>query len=289
MQNLTKGLILRIPLFLIYFLLLASITYAQPVINMQVDDQIRIVGEEPKLYLGKTSSFGYTSIRWKSGVVRWDLFGYPLTVDGEVRVGRPGSGNVLLAFNSERPWRFLQFGTGANTALKLQCNPTNDNKNFIIDTEGTVGINDDNPTYKLELPNNSANEGGQARAFDWDTYSDARVKRNVVSIQYGLDEILALQPKSYDHHSTEANCDSIKLNEKEFTHEIGFLAQDVYEVIPEVVSIPVDEKTDLWSLSYSKLIPVLTRAIQEQQKEIDFLMEQNKEIARKLSVLARNP
>lgn len=278
----------RIHDLMIYLVLLTPVaTMAQP--NMLVDDQIRILGTEPKLFLGLSSGFGYTSIRWKSGVVRWDLFGYPLTVDGEVSLGRPGSGNVLLAFNSERPWRFLQFGTGANTALKLQCNPTNDNKNFIIDTEGTVGINDDNPTYKLELPNNSAIEGGQARAFDWDTYSDARVKRNIVPIKYGLEEILQLRPVAYDHHSTEKRCDSIRLNEEEFSHEIGFLAQDVYEVIPDVVSKPANENIDLWSLSYSKIIPVLTRAIQQQQTEIDLLKRQNRAILEKLTELSKHP
>lgn len=217
--------------------------------------------------MGSSASFGYTSIRWKSGVVRWDLFGYPLTIDGEARVGRPGSGNVLLAFNSDRPWRFLQFGSGANTALKLQCNPTNDNKNFIIDTEGTVGINDDNPTYKLELPNNSANEGGQAQAFDWDTYSDARVKKQVLPLQYGMQQIMILEPVSYNHHTAEFVDDKLILNSQEYERELGFIAQDVYEILPEIAHKPTDDKNDLWALSYSRLIPVLPKAYRSNSKK----------------------
>ena len=278
----TKGIS---SLWLMILLLFPSeMMVGQP--EMMVSDEMRIFGTEPKLFLGANASFGYTSIRWKSNVVRWDLFGYPLTIHGEVSVGRPGSGNVLLTFNSDRPWRFIQFGSGANTALKLQCNPTNNNKNFIIDTEGTVGINDDNPIYKLELPNNSANEGGQARAFDWDTYSDARVKKQVMPIQYGLQQIMALQPVSYNHHSADFVNEELILDLREFQPELGFIAQEVHKIMPEITYRPTDEKSDLWALSYTRLIPVLTKGMQEQQQEIDQLKATNKLLHNKIDELS---
>ncbi len=195
--------------------------------------------------------------------------------DGNVRVGRPGEGNKFLEFNSERSWAFVQHSTGGTTALKLQCDPGNNNKNFIIDTEGKVGINVDQPTYKLELPNASHLAAGQARAYDWDTYSDARVKRNVQMTTYGLEEILALQPVSYDHHSAKFDrAHGLQVAEKEYNRELGFIAQEVYEVIPEAVSKPEDENENLWSMSYMRLIPVLTKAVQEQQQEILRLQEE---------------
>jgi hypothetical protein len=50
--------------------------------------------------------------------------------------------------------------------------------------------------------------------------------------------------------------------------QIGFIAQEVQQVVPEVV----DEGPDgMFSLSYQQLIPFLVEAIKEQQAEIDEL------------------
>jgi len=47
--------------------------------------------------------------------------------------------------------------------------------------------------------------------------------------------------------------------------EIGFIAQDLYNIIPEVVYKPSDESKDFWAIDYSKLTPILVKGIQEQQ------------------------
>ena len=204
--------------------------------------------------------------------------------NGKVEVGKPGQGRKLLEFNSERKWAFVQYSTGSTTALKLQCDPSNNNKNFIIDTEGRIGINDNSPTYKLELPNMSANEDGQARAYDWDTYSDARVKKNVADISYGLAEVMQLRPVVYDHYSANIDHDTIRLG-TEFEREIGFIAQEVFQLAPEAVEKPVDEDVDLWSISYARLIPVLTKAIQEQQQLIEKQQSELEELKLQLDLM----
>jgi len=53
--------------------------------------------------------------------------------------------------------------------------------------------------------------------------------------------------------------------------EIGFIAQDLYNIIPEVVYKPTDESKDFWAIDYSKLTPILVKGIQEQQTEIEEL------------------
>ena len=50
--------------------------------------------------------------------------------------------------------------------------------------------------------------------------------------------------------------------------EIGFIAQEVQEIIPEVIGINNDETL---SIDYPKMIVVLTKAIQEQQMQIEEL------------------
>lgn len=194
--------------------------------------------------------------------------------NGLVKVGDPGDGHRLLEFNSERRWYFVQHGNGASTALKLQCDPNNNNKNFIIDTEGMVGISVNNPSYKFELPNDSNESGGQARAYDWDTYSDQRVKRNVQALAYGLPEIMRLNPIQYDHHSSNFKGDTLFVSPTVFGSEVGFIAQEVYELMPEMVSKPDDDSHDLWSLSYARMVPVLAKAIQEQQQIIANLQDE---------------
>ena len=56
----------------------------------------------------------------------------------------------------------------------------------------------------------------------------------------------------------------------------GFIAQDLYKVFPQAV-IPGgdDPRTNPWMIDYSKITPLLVKAIQEQQKSID---DQNKKI-----------
>jgi len=104
--------------------------------------------------------------------------------------------------------------------------------------------------------------------------SDARLKENVENLSYGLNEILKLRPVSY-------NWINIKDGEK----RIGLIAQEVQKVIPEMVKdhrIIKDEvngkitkvPTSKIGLQYDALIPVLTKAIQEQQETISELRSQ---------------
>lgn len=77
--------------------------------------------------------------------------------NGSVEVGNPGEGNTLLLLASERSWKFSQYESGASTALKLSgTSANNNNKDFLIDTDGNVGISDDLPAHKLSLGNSTA-------------------------------------------------------------------------------------------------------------------------------------
>ena len=124
------------------------------------------------------------------------------------------------------------------------------------------------PTYALELPNSSTIGIGQARAYSWATYSDGRAKSGQTVLSYGINEIMQLSPSEYFHHSTFTNENGIEIN-KEGTHDIGLIAQDVYNIIPEAVNKPENEEKELWSISYDKLVPVLINAVKQQQQQIE--------------------
>src|SRR6266498_191608 len=106
--------------------------------------------------------------------------------------------------------------------------------------------------------------------------SDARLKKNIEEIPYGLDEILKLRPVSYKWISNPDGQDGPK--------RLGLLAQEVQKIIPEVVRdwcYKEDEKTGktikmpttTLGLQYDAIIPVLIKGMQEQQKIIATLEE----------------
>ena len=136
-------------------------------------------------------------------------------------------------------------------------------------TGGNLGVGDNSPAYRLELPN-TASTAGQGRANDWNTYSDSRIKSNIQTLSYGLDVVKQLKPSQFKHHSSIKE-DGQFVKQEEGTNNIGFIAQEVLPLIPEVVSVPDDTDKDLYSISYPRLTAVLTKAIQEQQTIIEDL------------------
>src|SRR5690606_35207411 len=98
-------------------------------------------------------------------------------------------------------------------------------------------------------------------------YSDGRVKTNRTGLPYGLKEVLQIEPLAYFHHNSEVKDGVLEIKETG-AGQIGFIAQDMYQIIPEIVGVPEDETTELWGISYDKLTPVLVKAIQEQQEII---------------------
>ena len=90
--------------------------------------------------------------------------------------------------------------------------------------------------------------------------SDRRLKTNVEDLDYGLSDIEKLRTVAYNWKEDPNG--QVKL---------GLIAQEVLEVIPEVVNVGDDANQTL-GVRYSNLIPVLIKAIQEQQKIIVQLM-----------------
>jgi hypothetical protein len=192
------------------------------------------------------------------------------------RIGiRTSTPSDMLHINCPSTEDAFRVEVGGSTKLKVYANGSvsfNGPNTGISSNDAyfhnQVGFGVSTPTYRIELENNSSNSQGRGRAYAWDTYSDKRVKSNIKSIAYGLEEILRLHPVSYDHHAS--NFENGKLNVmKDASRTIGFIAQEVQKILPEVVSVPADENNDLWSMDYEKIIPVLVNAIQQQQHIIN--------------------
>lgn len=92
----------------------------------------------------------------------------------------------------------------------------------------------------------------------WTANSDARQKKNIQDLSYGLNQIQALRPVRFDYLSEES----------EESKRIGFIAQEVLPHVPEAVS--GSEETS-YGLATAELIPVLVAAIKELAAKVEAL------------------
>jgi hypothetical protein len=150
---------------------------------------------------------------------------------------------------------------------------------------GGVGIGTSTVNYRLTLPN-TASVDGRGIANSWTTYSDQRVKTLFQPIENALVIVSQLQPYSYRHHSSQWVKGHLEVLE-ESSPSLGFRAQEVYEVLPEAVHKPENEGSELWGMNYDLLIPLLTKAIQEQQEMIEQLQSVNTGLNARIAAVER--
>jgi len=98
--------------------------------------------------------------------------------------------------------------------------------------------------------------------------SDIRLKTNIQPLKYGLREVLAMKPVSYNWKTTPDS-----------DNKIGLVAQEVRKIVPEVVV--GDETKENIGMNYAELVPVLINAIKDQQGQIDDLKKQVAELKKK--------
>ena len=110
---------------------------------------------------------------------------------------------------------------------------------------GLVGIGTSNPTELLQVGN--PGDGTVAIANAWTTFSDSRLKKNIVPIDRALEKIQHLQGVYYNWKYGQNR------------REIGLIAQQVQKIVPEVVY----QRKEFMSIDYSKLTALLINAVKE--------------------------
>ncbi|MBI4091414.1 tail fiber domain-containing protein, partial [candidate division WWE3 bacterium] len=131
--------------------------------------------------------------------------------------------------------------------------------------EGNVGIGTTGPSYTLDVKSSGTNiarfngsnstgctlsDGGIIACS-----SDINLKKNITDLEYGLDSLMSLHPVSFNWKSE--NDDSSK--------SLGFIAQEVEQVIPKLVSTDTNGYKELNTIG---LVPVLVKGLQEQRQDI---------------------
>ena len=100
-------------------------------------------------------------------------------------------------------------------------------------------------------------------ATGWSANSDKRLKHTINDLPDSLDTVNKLRPVSF------------YFNKGSDKKHIGFIAQEVEEVIPEIISNGGFDKglnDYIKGIDMISIIPYLVKSIQEQQKQIDGLI-----------------
>lgn len=105
--------------------------------------------------------------------------------------------------------------------------------------------------------------------------SDRRMKKNIQPVRYGLETVMQLNPVSFKWINEQTDSK---------TH-LGLIAQEVQALIPEVV-LQSNDANETLGLSYTELVPVLIKALQEQQAIINSLTKDKAASEQKLESMA---
>jgi hypothetical protein len=94
--------------------------------------------------------------------------------------------------------------------------------------------------------------------------SDERIKNNITPLDTGLDVVAKLNPVTYTYKEDWSKDQSI---------QTGFIAQDLLVALEgkNYVDGIVNQSSEYMSVAYQNIIPILTKAIQEQQTIINDL------------------
>ena len=148
----------------------------------------------------------------------------------------------------------LVFGTGLGSLPRLEIGEWNGSTyaaDMVIAKGGKIGIGTTSPSHKLQVCGTSGcsyNEGGLA----WINASSREYKKDIHNLSAGkaIETLSDLKPVTFKYKAVPDQ-----------TH-VGFIAEDV----PDLVAMK-----DRKGLSAMDIVAVLTKVVQEQQKEIEQL------------------
>jgi hypothetical protein len=122
---------------------------------------------------------------------------------------------------------------------------------------GKIGVNESNPTYELHV------HGRIAHTLGVYNLSDARYKQNITTFESALDTILNLRGVTYEWNPHTFPGGNIAEG-----RQIGFIAQEVEKVLPELVHT---DANGYKAVAYTNIVPVLVEAIKSLKQENDSL------------------
>jgi len=172
----------------------------------------------------------------------WEIFGYNKNGYAGMNVYDPQGYNNNYMHESGNGGLYQQNGNGwiyyhsrGNACLGIMTSSTSS-------------------AYKLYVGGSIYAEG------DIVAYSDRRKKENIITVNNALDTVNKLRGVYYN-----------RIDDNSKKRQIGVIAQEIQEVLPEVVTYAED--LDEYGVSYGNITGLLIEAIKEQQTQIEELKE----------------
>jgi len=195
-------------------------------------------------------------------------------IDGSVAIGSDcdahGTASFAMGTNTK---------TMGNYSMAIGNGLTNNRSNSLV-----VGAGRTNNDYLFLVAGDAltdaftVNEQGICTsAGSFTQNSDRRLKTNITPLEKSIDKIMKLNGVTF-------NWDKTVRPSAPTTLQYGFIAQEIEKVIPELVS---EDSDGYKTVNYIGVIPVLTQAMQEQQKEIEQLKDENKKLNETVEALLK--
>ena len=177
---------------------------------------------------------------------------------------------AIARFSAINPHVIIESSTAGNSVLHFKPNATSSKSGQFKVTAGngynfkwTNDAAGTGETIYMDLDTSTTGGGDLTVKGDIIAYgapSDKKYKENIKPIESALDKAMQLQGVTFDWKDSESILD--------IKEDIGFIAQDVEKVLPELVR---DSGKGNLSLRYQGITPVLLEAIKELKAEIDLL------------------
>jgi hypothetical protein len=156
-------------------------------------------------------------------------------------------------------------GTEAAPHFAIQGAASNYRLNMWLDTTAAY-IGQDSAIRQVRIYSGGETAGVALvnGGTSWGTFSDERLKENVEPVENALQSLSGLRTVKYHLKDVDGPEDKKK---------IGVIAQDLVGVLDEVIdpTFRPDDDTEYMGVRYTELVPVLIKAIQEQQDLIESL------------------
>jgi hypothetical protein len=205
----------------------------------------------------ENSAMGYSALYYNSTGSNNSAIGY-----SALKSNTTGNYNIGIGYeagkNITTGSRNIMIGINVNAPSATGDNQLNIGNVIYGDlSSGNIGIGTPTPNRKLKV------NGDAGGTTPWYNDSDARLKTNIQTISNALEKVEKMRGVSFTWIDTENHPKG---------QQIGFIAQELKDVLPEVV----DKKGEYYSVQESSITAVLVEAIKEQQKQIEDLKAQIK-------------
>ena len=225
-------------------------------------------GSTTPFYLARTltdAKGNKQSSVWRNGYLGINISNPKANIhaSGRVLLTRNGYDNVGLTNGSHPIGGVVNYfnNTTRNAYVAVQNN--NSSANLYLSKQ-LASTGDVYVRFALQSSGSTGTAGSITRGSGftvlYNTTSDSRLKENIRPTHYGIADVLKIGVKDYNYIIDKKNTLS------------GFIAQELYKIYPEAVTVGGKDPRDKpWTVDYSKLTPLLVKAIQDQQKEIEQL------------------